>query len=101
MSLVASVRMSRLLVSKVSLAEFIISPRTSDVITTKRLATRPTTLRVSPSRSSAATPVLLKTPRSAAPNHGQQNEQSNDKPTQLLPRSHSPATLDEHTYTPR
>src|SRR5262245_9818093 len=67
MSSVASVRMSRLLVSKVFLAEFSISPRTSAVITTKRLATSPTTLCVSSCRCSEGNLILLKSPRRAAP----------------------------------
>src|SRR5262245_18544701 len=97
MSSVASVRMSRLLVSKVSLAEFIISPRTSDVITTKRLATRPTTLRETPCRCSEGSLVLLKSPRRAAPNHGQEGEYSFDKFAQFFSPSTSPALWDAAT----
>src|SRR5262245_19543738 len=67
MSSVASVRTSRLLVSKVFLAEFSISPTTSAVITTKRLATSLTTLLVSSCRCSESSLVLLKSPRRAAP----------------------------------
>src|SRR5262245_21226344 len=67
MSAVASVRTSRLLVSKVFLAEFSISPTTSAVITTKRLATSLTTLLVSSCRCSEGSLVLLKSPRRAAP----------------------------------
>src|SRR5262245_7704022 len=61
------VRTSRLLVSKVFLAEFNISPTTSAVITTNRWATSPTRLRVSSCRCSEGSLVLLKSPRRAAP----------------------------------
>src|SRR5262245_39771108 len=67
MSSVASVRTSRLLVSKVFLAEFSISPTPNCVIRTNRLATSLTTLLVSSCRCSEGSLVLLKSPRRAAP----------------------------------
>src|SRR5262245_17947064 len=67
MSSVASARMLRLLVSKVFLAEFNISPRNTDVVTTKRLPTSPTTMVVSSCRCWEGSRVLLKCPRRAAP----------------------------------
>src|SRR5262245_66566095 len=59
--------MLRLLVSKLFLAEFNISPRNSDVVTTKRLPTSPTTMVVSSCRCREGSRVLLKCPRRAAP----------------------------------
>src|SRR5215510_8385273 len=52
---------------EVFLAEFNISPRNTDVVTTKRLPTSPTTMVVSSCRCREGSPVLLKCPRRAAP----------------------------------
>jgi hypothetical protein len=75
--------MSRLLVSKVFLAEFIISPRTRAVITTKRLA--PDYAACIVLQVLGGQPRLAEEPKKSRAHHGQEGEYSHDKFAHFFP----------------